>query len=115
MPPTDRVLDHLRLADAFVLPSREDAFPLVALEAASAELPVVCFDSGGIPALIGDRAGIVVPFPDLEAMASALVDLAASPRRARSLGQEGSRLVRSHHVPEVGGPPLRDVLARWLP
>ncbi len=35
------------LADVFVLPSREDPYPLAMLEAAANGLPIVCFDDSG--------------------------------------------------------------------
>lgn len=39
--------DYLRAADVFVLPSREDANPSVALEAAAVGLPIAAFSSSG--------------------------------------------------------------------
>jgi glycosyltransferase involved in cell wall biosynthesis len=62
--------EYYKAADIFVLPSREDPFPLVALEAARAGLPIVCFaDAGGAPDLVGEDAGFVVSFENVEAMA----------------------------------------------
>jgi glycosyltransferase involved in cell wall biosynthesis len=113
VPPTDRVFDHLKLADAFVLTSREDAFPLVCLEAGSVGLPIVCFDAGGIPGLVGDDAGVVVPFPRLGAMADALAGLAAEPQRAAELGQAAARRVRAEHDIALVGPTWRHVLDSW--
>ncbi len=62
--------EYLRAGDLFLLPSREDPFPLVALEAAEWGLPVICFaDAGGMPDFVGEDAGFVVPHGDVEAMA----------------------------------------------
>jgi len=67
-------------ADAFCLPSREDAFPTVALEAMAAGLKVVGFTgSGGIPPLLADAGGIAVPMADPPEMAAALSRLLAAP------------------------------------
>ena len=50
----------------FLLSSREDPCPLVALEAANAGLPVVCFaDAGDIPDFVGEECGAVVPYEDV--------------------------------------------------
>lgn len=68
------VRDYLSAGDIFLLPSREDPFPLVALEAAECGLPIICFDraAGGMADFVLDDAGVVVPFLDVNAMASAL-------------------------------------------
>ena len=64
----------LHAADIFLLSSREDPMPLVALEAAATSLPVVCFaGAGDIPDLVGDEAGVVVPMEDVAAGARAIV------------------------------------------
>ena len=56
--------------DLFTLTSREDPFPLVCLEAAGLGKPVMCFeDAGGIPEFVGNDAGAVIPFGDLDAFA----------------------------------------------
>jgi len=59
--------------DLFVLPSREDAYPLVCLEAAAAGVPILTFDSGGAAELIADGGGEVVGFPDAGALAAAII------------------------------------------
>jgi glycosyltransferase involved in cell wall biosynthesis len=119
--------------DVFVLTSREDAYPLVCLEAASVGVPVVCFDAGGMPELVtgsvdrmvedpraepdltpGEPCGVVVRYPDLEAMADAVVALLDDPARAASLGARGARRVRELHAVEVAAPRLVADLAPWL-
>jgi glycosyltransferase involved in cell wall biosynthesis len=68
--------DYFQAADIFVLPSREDPLPLVALEAAKCGLPLVCFsDAGGTPDLVGEDAGFVVPFEDTAMMAEKISKL----------------------------------------
>ena len=81
-------LRWMRAADCFALPSREDPFPIVMLEAGALGLPVVGFaDSGGVTEFVGEEAGLVVPYLDVEAFADALHHLAENPARARALGQ----------------------------
>lgn len=65
------------LADVFLLSSRLDPFPNVAVDAMAANVPVVCFDgTTGIAEFIGDTgaAGAVVPYLDARAAADAVVD-----------------------------------------
>ena len=70
------VTPALSAASAFLLTSREDPFPTVALEALSAGLPVVAFaGTGGIPELLVEQnVGFAVPYGDVSAMAAALED-----------------------------------------
>lgn len=71
--------DSFSAADVFCLSSREDPFPTVAVEAMAAGLRVAAFEgSGGIPALLEDGGGAVVPMGDPPAMAAALAGLLAS-------------------------------------
>ncbi len=75
-------------AAVFLMTSRADPFPGVALEAMSAGLPVIAFaDSGGAPEALAGGAGIVVPYDDTDAMADALAGLLATPERRRAIGK----------------------------
>lgn len=47
-------------ADIFVNPTREDTFPTVNMEAIACGLPVITFDTGGSPEIIGEHCGSVV-------------------------------------------------------
>jgi glycosyltransferase involved in cell wall biosynthesis len=62
--------------DIFYLPSREDAYPLVALEAAMMEIAVVYFNgSGGIQEFIGNDAGLAANYLDSNDAAEKIVNL----------------------------------------
>ena len=100
-----------RLADAFALTSREDAFPLAALEAATAEVPLVTFDTGGMVELVAAAgAGTVVPYPDLGAMADVLARWAGDDARRRGEPPPGPPPVRAHPPPEGAAPVLHAAL-----
>jgi glycosyltransferase involved in cell wall biosynthesis len=76
-------------ADAFLLTSREDPFPLVNLEALAAGLPIVAFAAaGGAEEALRDGAGVVVPYLDTDEMARALVRIIEAPRHAASLREK---------------------------
>ena len=87
--------EYLRLGDVFVLPSREDPFPLVALEAADCGLPIICFENaGGTPELVDGDAGYVVPYEDVKTMASKLTHLMDNNELRR---QQGARAKEKFH------------------
>lgn len=72
--PTANPYPHMRRFDIATLPSRDDPFPLVVLEAMLLGTPVVAYDVGGVSQQVGE-AGRVVPAGDVAAFAAALVDL----------------------------------------
>jgi len=73
---------------AKTLPDDFEASGLILLEAGLFWLPVVATHSGGIPEVIEDRtSGLLVPECDPEALANAIIRLAADPRLAQMLGQ----------------------------
>lgn len=103
---------YLSAADLFLLPSREDPYPLAMLEAASYGLPIVCFaqSGGAIEFIEGGACGIAVPQLDTNAMAGALVALSENAHRAGQLGAAAREKVLSHHSPENTIPRILDVL-----
>jgi glycosyltransferase involved in cell wall biosynthesis len=101
VPPTPEALSYIAVGDVFLLPSREDPFPLVALEAAALGKPVVCFDSSGTASMIGHDAGAVVPHFDVVAMSAAVQRfLADSPLRT-SAGLVAARRAAAFDVSEI--------------
>lgn len=87
------VLSHL---DIFVSTAREDAAPLVCAEAAGHGVPVITFDSGGAAELVADgRCGVVVPYPDVASMATAVLELVVDERRRVQLGRQGASFVNA--------------------
>lgn len=100
-------------ADLFALTSREDAYPLACLEAASAEVPIVTFDTGGMVELVEDDAGVVVPYPEVDGFAEALVALTEDDERRRSLGRRAREKVLAHAV-DRSVPGFVDQLRTWL-
>jgi glycosyltransferase involved in cell wall biosynthesis len=77
----------LAAADAFVLPSRSEAFPNGAIEAMAAGLPVVASAVGGLLDLIEPgRTGLLVEPDNVQALADAIAALTASPPLAAALG-----------------------------
>ena len=88
----------LAAADVFLLPSREDPLPSVALEAMAAGAPVVAFaETGGIPDLLTRfDAGVSVPLGDVAAMARAMLGVAAAftPPRRRALAEAAREAFR---------------------
>jgi glycosyltransferase involved in cell wall biosynthesis len=95
---TSEVFDYLSQFDVFLLTSREDPYPLVVLEAALAERPIVCFDkSGGAPELVEEDAGFVVPYLDIYAMSQKIIELIENQKLRQTLGQKAKQKVLQRH------------------
>lgn len=73
--------------DVCALSSLNEGTPVALIEAMAAGLPVVATSVGGVPDLVEDeRTGLLVPSRDPEALAEALLRLAARPDERRSFG-----------------------------
>jgi glycosyltransferase involved in cell wall biosynthesis len=84
----------LEVADAFVLPSRSEAFPNAALEAMAAGLPVVASATGGLNDLIvNGTTGLLVPPGDPEALALAIGGVLDCPQTAADLGAQARHAI----------------------
>jgi glycosyltransferase involved in cell wall biosynthesis len=82
--------EALRRWSVFVLPSRQDAFPLTTLEAMAAGIPVIATEVGGIPEQVVDgESGILVPPEDASAVAAWIVRLYDDPELRSRLGEAG--------------------------
>jgi glycosyltransferase involved in cell wall biosynthesis len=62
----------MRKADVFVLSSEWENLPCVLIEAMASGLPVVATNVGGIPEIMNDEVGMLVPPKDARALAQTL-------------------------------------------
>jgi glycosyltransferase involved in cell wall biosynthesis len=86
--PRERVLELLRAGAVAVMPSRcHDNQPMAVLEAFGCGVPVVATNLGGLPELVAEGCGEVVPPDDPDAMAAALGRLLAQPERTWAMGR----------------------------
>src|SRR5688572_4039655 len=79
--------------DCIVIPSRDEPFGLVGLEAMAAGLPVVAARSGALPEVLGDAA-LYYPLADTDALADCLGRLRDAPGLAAALRTRGLARVR---------------------
>lgn len=72
----------VRQADLFVVTSESESFCLAALEALACGVPVIGYRVGGLPELVTEEVGRLVPPFSVEALAGAAIELLQSPARA---------------------------------
>ena len=86
------VEDFVQAADAGLYTSDYESFGLSILETLYFGKPVVAFQVGGIPEVVGESYPLH-PFPDTAALAHAMDELVESPELAARLGEQGRRHV----------------------
>ncbi len=93
----------LPLADVLLLPSEQESFGLVCLEAMSCGVPVVATNVGGTKEVVrhGQTGFLHDPF-DVETMAASVMELVNNPGRRRSMGELGRKVaLEKFSTPDV--------------
>ena len=76
--------------DLLVLPSRQEGFGRVIVEAMAMEKPVVASDAEGIHEVINHGvSGFIVPVDDVNSLADAVISVLNDPKLAAKLGKQG--------------------------
>lgn len=84
------VADLLRLSDLLVLPSIDEPFGRVLIEAMAVGLPVVATAGGGVPEIVVDgETGLLAPPGNPAPLGDAIAALLGDPARARAMGAAG--------------------------
>jgi glycosyltransferase involved in cell wall biosynthesis len=113
----DALAVFFRDADLFVLPSRHEGYGMAVAEALAHGLPVIGTCTGAVPALVGTKAGLLVPPDDAAMLRAALARVLNEPPLLATLAKEAAllrgRLPRwpaacaamSHILEKAGGQP----------
>lgn len=116
--PHDQLLEELAAGryDMVVLPSiipgpgEREGIPVALMEALAAGVPAIGTNTGGIPELLHDGAGLLVPDRDAVALADAIELLIGDPHERAAMIERGYERVRSEFSIE---PICRDLAARF--
>lgn len=111
---TDNPHPAIASADVFCLPSREDSFPLVMLEAGALGKPVLAFrQSGGAEEYCSKGGGFLFPYLDVSAMGEFILQRAAHRNTLISAGEKARKLVLDEFSLDVTGPKILDLIQRF--
>jgi L-malate glycosyltransferase len=79
---SNQIDEILCFSDLFLLPSEQESFGLVALEAMVHGVPVVCSNVGGLPEVVDDGiSGFLCPLGDVNTMAEKAIHILEDPER----------------------------------
>lgn len=79
----DNIVTCLSQADVFVLPSRDEPFGIVCLEAMALGVPIIATRTDGPSEILDEQTAILIDVEDPLALASALQLVASEPEQAR--------------------------------
>ena len=84
--------------DVFVLPSLQEAFPMVILEAMASCVPVVATRVGDIPFIIQDGiSGLLIEPKDPDSISRAVEELLSNPAKAELIAKTALKNVQEHY------------------
>jgi len=93
--PHEEALEEIYRADLYCMPSWNEGFGVVYVEAMGQGVPVVACRGQGIDAVVREsRAGLLVPGKDPEALASAIATFVDNPAQVADMGRRGYEYAR---------------------
>ncbi|MFQ5914083.1 MAG: glycosyltransferase family 4 protein [Nitrospinota bacterium] len=95
----DELASYYDACDIFVMPSRQEGFGVVFLEAMAFGKPVIGGKHGGTPEVVIDGVtGFLVQHGDVEGLAFRLIQLLRDPELCNRMGAAGRRLVEENYT-----------------
>ncbi len=92
------IYQYLLNADIFVIPSLADNLPNTVLEAMACGLPVVSFDTGGIPEMVkNEETGLIAQNGNSFDLASKIMTLVNDKEKRERLGENALKLIRNEY------------------
>ena len=88
------VVDFYNASDIVIVPSLEEPFGRVVIEAMACKKPVIGTNVGGIPEIIVDKqTGFLIPPKNPEYLEKSILTLIENKKLRRSMGKEGYKRV----------------------
>lgn len=94
-----KLIKMFKKARVLVLPSLNESFGMVLIEAMAQSIPVIGTNIGGIPYIITHgKDGFLVPPKNAKALARAIKRILTDSNLAKSMGEEGYRKVKANYL-----------------
>jgi len=96
--PADKLNQYYQMASVFCLPTYQEPFGIVFIEAMTARLPIVATRVGAIPEFVHDgNNGRLVEPGDIQGLANALSEFLDDPEKSRIFGDRSYQLTRERY------------------
>jgi len=114
--PVSQVGRYFAEASVLCMPTRNEPFGLVFIEAFAHALPVVSSTIGALPDLVEEgQSGYLVGPDDVDALAERLIDLLGDPERLQDFGARGRARVESRYTWDNVGRIMSEHIRRHVP
>lgn len=114
-PNSPELTELFRTCDAFVLPTKHEGIPWVAMEALATGIPTLMCPVGGIPDVIIDgETGLHIPVNDPDAVAACVNRLRESPELRRHLAETGRRHIEENYDAAKNTQALLEMIKRLI-
>jgi len=101
--------------DVFILPSIDDAFGIVYLEAWLFKKPVIGALNGNVEGLIENNYdGYLIPFNDVKALASKIEDLLLNENKRRNFGQNGYKKLFNNYLLQLTNKRMLELYKKFI-
>lgn len=101
--------------DLCIMPSRQESFGVVALEAQAMKVPVIATRVEGLPEVVVDgTTGLLLDDNDPARLADAIVGLLSDPERRMAMGEAGRKFVERNFSLEVNGEVMEEAYRRAM-
>jgi glycosyltransferase involved in cell wall biosynthesis len=95
-----KIGDYYQALDLLVLPSLSEGLPNAVLEAMSFGVPVLATAVGGVPEVVQNGNGMIVPPNDPEMLAERMIELLKHDALRRAMGLKGKNSLHPRFTPE---------------
>jgi glycosyltransferase involved in cell wall biosynthesis len=96
----EQMVEEYARCTVFALPSKQETAPVVVAEAMAAGRPVVATRVCGVPYLVEDGvSGLLVPYGDIDGLASALLRVLRDSQLRMQMGQRGREMAETRFRP----------------
>jgi phosphatidylinositol alpha-1,6-mannosyltransferase len=93
------LVELYKSCDVFLMPSRQEGFGIVFLEAMAFKKPVIGGNHGGTPEVIRhNETGFLVEYGDVDGLANRIAQLLADPELRKRMGEAGRRRVEENYT-----------------
>ena len=105
----ENIYDTLKKMDCFVLTSREDPFPLAAIEAGMVGLPIICFNKGnGISEVLLDQ-DLVIDYLNIEKMSDKIIELKKNKEKIKEISKNNLNIFQTFNPEQISNLVLQEI------